>query len=635
MANRLALGLDERYPGTFCKVSTGAILWANGEDDPKWWNGDTADAFDAGVRQPATSCVTVTAEGSGSLYGDYTIYYRYIDDYGNPGCFSTSTTIAITSGAACANLKYVVPADANQTDASRHQNYEIWRNTDGQTVTFYKDGTGTVDTTTVTTTSARTDGALILQDSLRYLTADGYPNANRFEQPPSHMSVVVSHLDRSWWAVPNADYSGDDEEYNTIYFSEATEPESVPSSSNTIVMQEDGDVITGLMPYAGGLYIFKRRHVYLLSTAGDPRRDGRVGLVAERGCVNQRCWARVEGLAFAMDKGGIYAFDGNSTKSLSGPVQDYFRGKITWHQAKWFHACHDPASEVVRFFVCMEGNTYPRHALCYYYRADAWSVEEYATSMGCSGLTPVAGEYRPYCFCGTRPILLDEGALDGPAQGLTQRATTNADWDDGTLEGTITAATMLSVTDSSASMSYTGYFSDPGIAGSTITVFDSDGTWQTRKITKLDSSNSRFEIDRPWSTLPASGDRYVIGGIEWKVRLGSFTLLDTERDNPRTIKIRYKPVTRTAYANLRVYYDQNTTPETYPITFDTQDGLTVEKDSTEALVDLTHATGCVELSLAGRMHEPGPAHRSMDVELRGVAGREKIEIYEVEISGVS
>ncbi|HDZ44022.1 MAG TPA: hypothetical protein ENH80_08790, partial [Phycisphaerae bacterium] len=401
MATLINNGLSPSQPVTMAVAPDGVLYVTNGIDGARRWDGQTASAETAGITASTAHC-EVAGSGSGDIYGSFDVYTRFVDDAGVPSSFSAATTIAVTSGDSFGQFDYTsIPI----SDEDRVVGRQIWRSTAGQSTTFYLD-VEIDNNSDQSDSSTRTDGELVQQTAMRYLTEDGWPNANRFGPPPSHMQVVVSFGNRMWYLVP-ADYTegsasvsgttvsgsgvqwtrqmigrrvyrggklsgvisgftnngllalstsavsgfgsgsyyriGDDDERNKVYFSEAGEPESFPldddgAHTNVITGQEDGDKLTGGMPLGSYLYLLKESHIYRLSTAGDPRRDAGIALVAERGCLNQRCWCRVEGMAFLMDRAGVYVFRGTQTEAVSPPVQDFFRGRINWSRSKWFHA---------------------------------------------------------------------------------------------------------------------------------------------------------------------------------------------------------------------------------------------------------------------------------------------------------
>lgn len=183
---------------------------------------------------------------------------------------------------------------------------------------------------------------------------------------------------------------------NTLIYSEIDEAESVPYDQtevegvdvgyvNSIAIQEntgDDDEITGLMPYGYALYVLKERHIYRLQNiANDPS----VYMLVARGCVNNRTWVYHDGLAYLMDKSGIYAFDGQSVDPISLPIQNlWIDGTINFNYDRWFFATVDPTNEVVRFHVRYSGDAgeRPFRALCYHTRYKGWWLETYPWQLG-------------------------------------------------------------------------------------------------------------------------------------------------------------------------------------------------------------------------------------------------------------
>lgn len=465
-------------------------------------------------------------------------------------------------------------------------------------------------------------------------------------------SLTLAEDIGSGYGGSNAYYAVDSgpDRRNAIIFSEAGEPESCGGLDdqgnyiNTIVLQEDGDVMTGLMPAYNHLYILKRKHIYRLSTSGDPRREGcQASLVAGRGCVNQRCWCRVENVYFLMDRDGAYIFDGSGVESISDPIQDYWRGKILWGNERWFHAAHNAAEQTVKFFVCLDGSPFPRHVLCYNYRLKQWHEDEYEYHLGASGLCPIAGEYRVVVGADDRPMLLDEGVLDGPAPYAHRRLEKLADWPDGTITGTVDSASLFTLTDADASFTYTSWFSNPGVVGAPITVIDSDGNRQTNRIVSVNNSTKVISVLRPWDKLPQAGDSYVVGGIHWQVKLGSYRFLEAEESNVRAWRLFYKTLAEPTTANVRLYLNGSETPLVVNVgnsQYDQDQGVTMTRDSANAQVDLTHETlegnplGYAQARLDDGFEMGSPAHRWVDIELEGTQGRERVKLYALALDGV-
>lgn len=696
-------GLNTDSPVSMARTCRGDILITNGADRALRWDGRTLSAENAGIEAPASS-LSVMATGTGSLWGDYTVYVQFVDDEGIVSNFSPSRTISISSEHPVASLSYSNIPVSSDTRVTKRR---IWRNTHGQEITWYLD-VEIDDNTTIIASSTKTDDQLLASTAEPFLTEDGWPNANRHTIPPSFMRVVASFQDRTWWCAPSeyrtgsvwrvgsttvegtdtnwtssmvgrklrvsghtvgivaevnsptsielADpistgFGGSNISYaiepeaelrNSIIFSEATEPESCGGTTdegdfiNQIVLQDDGDAITGLMVHGSYLYVLKRSHVYHLATAGDPRREGvQAGLVAERGCINQRCWARVEGNAFLMDRAGIYAFNGSSTESVSGPIQDYFRGRIYWPREKWFHAVHLPDLEAVAWFVCLDSSQYPNKALVYFYRTGTWSIDSYPYALGASCLCPIGGEYRAIAGAENEPMLLNEGVLDGPAPFAHRRLERLADWPDGTISGTVESASLFTVTDSTASFVFSSWFDTSGIVGAPLIVTDSYGNTQTRRISSISATSHTIRVIEPFHTIPSPGDSYTIGGIPFEGKWGSFRYLDKAEDNQRAIQLDYETLSEPTTLNARIYHNHSESPDEFVVDQeDIANAIVTRVGSANAQLSLTHPYGHAHLNIPGRFESTGPANRWVEVELKGTAGRQKVKLYSMSVDGV-
>lgn len=693
-------GMNTDTPASMAEAHDGVLYVVNGIQPALRWDGQTTSAEIAGIEKPLTGC-DIGGGASGSMYGKYDAYVRYIDDSGQRGNLSALTSITLTSGAAVTSFAYTnVPT----TSSTREVGRELWRTVDGTSGrTVYLDATLN-DMTATSTTSTRTDGELITQLSMNFVTSDGYPNANRFGPPPDHMGVAVCFQDRMWYSVP-VDYTagsvasisgenvtmygarlnstmegrkfrvagklpatitsvdtfttmtlattqsagyGDDKQYysiyegederSRIYFSEAAEPESFPLDSddkhvNVLEMQEDGDPsITALMTLYSYLFVFKDRHIYRLSTSGDPRRDASISLVAERGCLNQRCWTRVEGTAFVWDESGIYIFKGSSTQAISGPIQDYFRGTINWDQKQYFHVQHSADEETVRFFAAFDSDIYPKNALCFNYRQQQWHEESYPYAIGCSGLATVGGQSRTVVGADEEMTLFGEGVLDGCAESATSRQDSLGDLSAGQVRGTVDSATSTSITDDDADFDFSGWHVAPTDVGAPLYVIDTNGDWEMRRIAGI--SGQVITVQSAFDTVPSAGDTWAIGAIDFSAKFGTFSYLDQERSNVRQLKLRYDAQSDASTLNMRKYTDHSSTPDTAEIDYDNEDGVNVVNGSANLQCDLTQANGYLRWNFDDGFEQRGPAARMIEVELKGVSGADKTKIYSLDIDGV-
>lgn len=566
---------------------------------------------------------------------------------------------------------------------------QVLRNTEGQLTTFYVD-VDSDDLAATSFTSSRDDEELAAQEEVPLLDDDGSALANRHGVPPDWKSALASHLGRVYAAVdvvyregsavveagslsvsgvgtewteemagrflyvvgggryqidevdeaaqtltlltpylgatdPYARYAirPAPAEADLVYYSEANLPESWPAT-NAISVTNDGDELTALANSSSFLYFVKKRHIYKLTVQEDPAVDGRVYLAVDgRGCLNQRCWAEVEGRLFMLDEQGVHVFDGSSqTEPVSTAIQDLFRDRdggysINWRGAEFFHCVHFPQQEVIRWFVSLGGSYLPRHALAFNHRLGRWWVEEYASPVGASCKSFLNGQPCVFLGCDARRVFkLWEGTLDGPDAGA------------GTVRGTATAATLLSLTDASAE------FPSAGVVGAPLQIVDGAGRGQCRRVVEADGTTLR--VDRPWLVMPDETSVYQLGGVRWLYRSGWYRFADDENQNPRRVELIFNPVRSPALADLRLYRDFSGDPIVWKTAYTSADanGFRSEDGSAYLAGDLTKTTGYLMKRFTAHKELLADAARFWSLELSGVQNAEQVVISEVTLQGV-
>ena len=389
------------------------------------------------------------------LRGLYQCYYRYVDDtsedLGGPIASNLSEVCEVDTGDGTASIAWTL-----KPPAGRAKNIELWRSTGDQAITLYKVTTikyeppeqpdedpnplppvwylwhgnplpvdpnapveeeEEVPPPDVTFTDDLTDDELRDPDREDYeampiIMPNGDLNAMRHELPPSDKSSVVSFQDRFWYRVGG-------ENPNAIYFSEEDLPESVPDINEIIPMQSsrEPDAMTALVPLANFLLLCQRRNTYSLAFSSDPLADANVSLVASRGCLNQRCFARCDEVCYLMDETGVYTIDkGGSVQDISQAIGDQFQDKIDFSSDKWFFVNIDPTTKILRCFVNHvddKSTGKPTRAFCYSIAMKTWWAELYPQKF--SAATNVEDEVggRISVVAGTTGLCsLDKGAVD-------------------------------------------------------------------------------------------------------------------------------------------------------------------------------------------------------------------------------
>lgn len=371
----------------------------------------------------ATAIATVTQPATGK----YKCCMRYVDDTAAsrggpiPSSISEMTDVESLADGSALLWKW-----SNNGAEARAHKLELWRTTSDQAIVLYRVAVleKTAGAFPTSYEDALSDNDLL--DATRddfglmpIVMPTGQLNARRFDPPKESCSLACVFQDRAW-------YSGDTtgEKPNSLWHSEVDEPESAPEVYELVVQEntQDSDAIRALVPFGSVLLIFQSRHLYKLQYVSQPIIDGNMTLAAYRGVINERCVDVYDGVAFAADYAGLYAFDGSNIDTISVAVDDYWRtAKIDFQKSKAFHLRVNPADRVVRFYYIQQGEAadYPARALCYCLSTKTWWEETYPTPH--SSTVPAISGKRVTLLTGTTgtfvkqtPGVTDEGDVAIP-----------------------------------------------------------------------------------------------------------------------------------------------------------------------------------------------------------------------------
>lgn len=410
-------------------------------------------------------------------------------------------------------------------------------------------------------------------------------------------------------------------ERRLVYYSEPNLSESWPPW-NAFAIPESSDEITGIFVLKSYLFVVKERHIYKFTYREDPGRDGFVWPVAGRGCVNARSYALVEGVAYLLDEMGIYSFDGESIEPVSTAVQAIFKPdgsspyRIDWTTDRRLWSCvHDPAMEIVRWFVDLVGQPSLAFAVCWNYRTNQWWLEQYPEAVSSSGLAVVSGYRQSVAGTTARRIFaLGQGTLDlAQEDGL------------GTLRGVATAGDSLTITDTTAKF-------PANIAGAPVVIVSETGAGQVGIISS--NSDTQITLVNPLLVPPTAGSVYQIGGVTWTWKSGWRTLAEDEAENPRDLEFVWKPTPDQSTVNGQVYYDHSPSPEVWGTDWNT-DGITIASNDPNLTIDLSQPRGYAIHRQAGHRDPYGLGHRYIAVQLQGVQALSPHRIFSLTVNGAS
>ncbi len=415
-------------------------------------------------------------------------------------------------------------------------------------------------------------------------------------------------------------------ERRLVYYTPAGQPESWPPFY-ALQIQEDGDDITGLMARGSFLYILEKRHIYKFTFQDDPAVDGAIFLSCNRGCVNNRCWALIDNDAYMLDEFGCHKFDSNGQiEPISEPIGEIFRPltqykfSINWKASRYFHAEVYRPQNVIRWFVALEGDFLPRHALCYNYRLQRWWLERYPfwVGGGCSGHI----NNNPYSFLtgeNTKSYAMWTGTTDVADPGV------------GSVRGIATSVGIDWLADSTASFATSGIGS---VVNAPLVIVDGTGKGQYNKV--VSATATQLNTAWPWVIKPDTTSVYQVGGVAWNWKSTWLRLSKTEQMQDRRIELLYLAAANPATMDVRTRQDFGL-PDVQKLSFTSKQGGGVRSDNglPDKVVDLTKPSGLVTIRVPGNREEFTDGRRYLQVEIAGATNKDLVSVYEVVIEGAA
>lgn len=336
------------------------------------------------VAEPTNA--TAIAVMTPPIQGEYYCCIRYVDDTSTDRNGPTPSSISeLAEVTAYSNGAALLWKWSNNGAEARAHKVELWRTTADQRVVLYRvavldkvDGVLPNSYTDVLSDDDLLDAARETFGLMPIVMPSGQLNARRFVPPKNTWSQACMFQDRAWFA-------GDPASPNSIWHSEVDEPESAPEAYELILQEQsvDADEIVTLKPLNAQLLVFQNRHLYKIQYVSQPLIDASVSLAAYRGVLNPRCVDVYDGVAFAVDHNGMYAYDGGGIETISVPVDDYWRdGRIDFSKKKSFFVAVNPNDRVVRFYYCTSTDgAYPTRCLCFCLSTKVWWEETYPVAQ--------------------------------------------------------------------------------------------------------------------------------------------------------------------------------------------------------------------------------------------------------------
>jgi hypothetical protein len=608
-------------PYRYAKANDGTIFLLNGIDRPQAWDGLATATRNWGMDSP-TGTPTLAAGAAGLPNGTYYYYVSWYNE--KTGEYSGLSPI---SASFTATLDQVTVTKVSTTTDAQVTHWAVWRNTDGQTDTFYLVGRTAYANATFTDNVAddELETNQVMEDRTvldgKYCYVQNYKgrmvafgsrvettgtatatNASgnvtgagtyfkpshvgqriRFGSDTAEYTIATRTSDTAITITPvYAGSTGGGKTFriypvrqSDITWSAAGTNEGFAIADSVGVFPNDGDLPTGLHVIGHSLVPFKRTHAYRFSfDGGDPSPITGTGSIAQvlssRGLIRHECCTVVDSIGYCLDSKGIYTFDG------AGPATPIDAGIRRLFQPDDGIASADRVNRA--YASTWHSVEEPKTNSIVWFvtcgsetkpkTALVYEIERQRWSVWKYPMAITASCLGQDSTGEVRAWVGDENgnlwALSGVRQ--VEGAATS-----GQLTGTATAGGASTLTDGGASFQTT----NNGLAGVPVCIIAGTGEGQERIIQS--NTGTQLTVSSAWSTQPDATSVYLIGYIEskWRYAWGSFDR--NKRGDGRRYAVYYDPTTSERSFFVRVFkdYDSNPVLEWMPCS-DSSDGLEID-----------------------------------------------------------
>lgn len=579
----------------------------------------------------------------------------------------------------------VVYSNVQKPTDARVVTRQILRNLDGTGDTFYVD-VETADLLSTTFASTNSDESLAGGEAVPWMFADETPMAYRYGVPPSHKSVVASHLGRIF-AAAEVTYSAG---HVTLSFGSTVVPGTGTawpasfagrrlyvtggtSALDILAVDPSGQTLTLATPYLGVNADFvqyairpppaERRLVYY-SEPGSPEAWPAWNAIAVPEDSDEIVGLMVKGsFLYVMERRHIYRFT-----FQADPAKDGFlflsaqRGVLNnrcWVQVEDQAYCLDEAgihkfnggqsSEAISTSIQPIFQQGGLNSFEVNWGADQrlWHAAHDPVRETIRWFVAMNGARQPQnaiCYdyrlnrwwieqyalavtastVGTIGYRRSIGGSEGRRVLCLGEGTSDLANPSVLSRGTATGASPVQIVDSGASF-------PAGLAGAPVSIVSGSGAGQQRIITG--NTATTIDVDRPFLVSIDATSVYQVGGIEWSWQSGWYRHVEDEYDNPRDLELIYQPTSTPAVTSVQLFYDHATSPAVWQYGV-SQDGVTTSQGSSIISVSMATPTGYARQSITGHRERNAPGDRYLSVQLSGVQASELVRIYQAAIRGV-
>ncbi len=320
------------------------------------------------------------------------------------------------------------------------------------------------------------------------------------------------------------------------------------------VFASDGDFPTGLEIVGGVTIFWKNFHAYGYEFGVDPDPTGAAviyPILTNRGVIRNELCIVVGGVAYCVDRLGVYRFDGaGAAEAIDQGIRRYFfpdesvpeEFRVNWAYTHLWHGKHDPRSNCVVIFLTTGSDVTPKTEFVFEIDRQRWTANRRVSAIFASEhQMDSSGEIRmwvtneaidaPWAYAGRQSI---EGTVQGTTVGVS------------------TASAAGTLTDAAA-----GFLNAGGkLRGMPVVAMTT--TPQERQIT--DNTATVLTISPNWDVNPPAGTAYIIGGIECRWKYNWKTFDPTARQQLKTLYVYFEPTTDARVLQVRVFRDHSAVP---------------------------------------------------------------------------
>lgn len=281
-----------------------------------------------------------------------------------------------------------------------------------------------------------------------------------------------------------------------------------PQNNIEGISSQDPTGTTGIVTAGDTLIVFTRTGMFRIE--GSPDTAFRIVPVAEGcGAYTNQAVLNIEGELLWLGPDGIYSWAGGAPQSLSNPTEaaaGVARGiaqtlaRINPEQVDQIVANYNRTENIVRWFVPLDGSPWNSHAIVLDLQTGAFSYDKVPPVTSVATLVGPDGDF--YTVVGTafgEVFQLDVGTSDG-AYGFDPVAVYSS-----------YAASTKTVTLTTSPLPTSG----DGLKGVPVLKVDADGDVETAYIST--NTADTFATVTPFTTAPTTGDKFIFGGIEWRL----------------------------------------------------------------------------------------------------------------------